>query len=77
MPHMPTMTRLGALRVVDPKQWEREIRAAMRDTPTIQAAADKLEVSKRQLQRWLDELPAIERPPEGRPWAKDAKKKRA
>lgn len=66
MQTMPTITRLGALRVADRKKWEREIRAAMRNTATIQDAADALGVSKRQLQRWLDELPEIERPPEGR-----------
>lgn len=65
---MSKITRLGALRVADPARWEKEIRAAMRNAPTTQHAADKLDVSKRQLQRWLDELPDIARPPEGRPW---------
>lgn len=63
---MSKYTRLGALRYIDPKQWEKEIRAAMRGVANIQTAADKLGVSKRQLQRWLDELPEIERPAAGR-----------
>jgi hypothetical protein len=63
---MSKITRMGALRVADPGRWEKEIRGAMKNTPTIQDAADKLGVSKRQLQRWLDELPDVARPPEGR-----------
>ena len=57
---MSRITRLGALRMVDPKAWAAEVRAALKDSNGfLDEAAEKLEVSRRQLQRWLaaDDMP--------------------
>jgi ActR/RegA family two-component response regulator len=64
------ITPLGALKIVDPGEWERQIRAAMNhnDGRVREAAAD-LGVHSRTLWRWLQE-PAfrnLERAPTGRP----------
>lgn len=65
---MAQITELGALRVVDPKKWESTIRRAMREAEghTV-TAAEILGVSRRQLQRWLAELPDVPRLPPHRP----------
>jgi hypothetical protein len=48
------ISMLGALRHVNPREWERRIRVAMRAAAgRIPAAAEQLGVSKRQLFRWL------------------------
>lgn len=48
--------RIGALRVVDPAQWEREIRRAMsRAEGRIPDAAFHLGIHRRTLFRWLQE----------------------
>jgi hypothetical protein len=51
---MSGISRLGALRVVDPKAWVAEVRAALEQSGGfLDEAAKTLEVSRRQLQRWL------------------------
>jgi DNA-binding NtrC family response regulator len=51
------MTRLGALRVADPRRWEMEVRAAIRrEGGNLTHAAAKLGISWRQLVRWAREL---------------------
>jgi hypothetical protein len=52
----PGLTELGALRRVDPAEWERRIRAAMdRAGLRIDVAAEMLGISRRQLFRWLND----------------------
>jgi hypothetical protein len=68
---MSKITPTGALRIVDPAKWEALVRREMkRADGRIPAAAEALGVSGRQLRRWLDELPDIDRAPPGRPWPK-------
>lgn len=52
------LTTIGATRVADPPEWEKQVRAAMRRAKgrTADAAAD-LGVSTRTLFRWLAEPP--------------------
>lgn len=62
------ISRLGALRITDRTRWVREISQTMtaaRGNAT--EAAKALGVSKRQLMRWLAELPEIKRAAPGRP----------
>ncbi len=67
---MPRLSQLGALRLIDPTQWKKKIRAAMNAANgRVGAAAEALEVSQRQLFRWLaeDELKDIKRAETGLP----------
>lgn len=59
---MPVFTKIGALRLINPKLWKEQIRQAMHDADgRVGDAADKLGVSPRQLFRWLSSLPEIPR----------------
>ncbi len=50
------LSPLGALRLVDPEKWSREVRKAMRAAGgRVPDAAETLGVSKRTLFRWLDD----------------------
>ena len=52
------LTAIGALKVADPKEWEKTVRSAMRAADgRIPIAAVSLEVSPRTLFRWLAEPP--------------------
>lgn len=65
---MPVMTKLGFKKILDPEGWRRDIVKAMtRADGSILDAAAALEVSERQLFRWLalDELKDIPRAPSG------------
>jgi hypothetical protein len=65
---MPRLTRLSALRAIDPIAWERQIKSAMLETNgRISDAAEILEVSERSLFRWLAEsmFKDVERAPSG------------
>lgn len=67
---MPQLSRLGALRLVDARLWKREIREAMKQSNgRVSDAAEILQVSERQLFRWLaePELQGIERAEYGLP----------
>lgn len=47
---------LGALRIVDPAKWAAKVKRALRESGGhVGPAADALEISKRQLFRWLAE----------------------
>jgi hypothetical protein len=47
-------TKMGALKVVDPTAWQKEIKKAMKNSKgRVKAAAESLGVSDRQLFRWL------------------------
>lgn len=64
------ISSLGALRIVDAKEWERKIRRAMKSADgRVPAAAEELKVSARHLWRWLaeDTFKDLERAPEGNP----------
>ncbi len=64
---MGRLTRTGALRMVDPTAWVREVRGAMRAAEgRIPDAAKELGVSMRQLFRWLDD-PALRDVPRAPP----------
>lgn len=64
-------TRLGALRLVDPARFEKELRRALRASGGhLAPAAEAIGVSTRQLARWLAELPDVPRAAPGRPWDK-------
>lgn len=53
---MPSFTRIGALKIADPDQWESEIRAAMKAAKgRVDDAAVTLGVTSRHLFRWLSE----------------------
>jgi len=61
---MPQITRLGALRIADPDAWKNEIEEAMTNADgRVPDAAEVLEISPRQLFRWLalPELVHVER----------------
>lgn len=63
-----TMTRLNALKKVDPDAWEKQIRAAMKKAKgRVSDAAALLECSTRSLFRALEELPDIPRAAYGLP----------
>ena len=65
------LTPLGALRVLDPDEWARQVRKAMADADgAVAMAAYVLDVSPRTLFRWLSEpeLADVPRRPPGRPW---------
>jgi hypothetical protein len=50
------LSPLGALRVVDPAKWAREVKKAMRAAGgRVPDAAEALDVSTRTLFRWLDD----------------------
>jgi hypothetical protein len=50
------LSELGALRVLDPDKWVAKVRRAMRDAEgRIPDAAAALQISPRQLFRWLDD----------------------
>lgn len=52
------LTALGALKIANPKEWERSVRAAMKTAKgRIPDAAVTLGVSPRTLFRWLAEPP--------------------
>lgn len=62
------LSRLGALRVSNPDQWAKEVARAMKAARgNVGNAAESLGVSKRQLMRWLAELPEVPRSTPGRP----------
>lgn len=67
---MPLMTRMGALKIADPEGWKKAIVTAMAKAGgRVDDAARSLEVSSRQLFRWLalDELKGVERVENGLP----------
>lgn len=51
-----TGPQLSALRIYDPSKWERIVRSALRNFPTVASAALALGVSWRTLMRWRAEL---------------------
>lgn len=52
------LTQIGATRVSDPDEWEKQVRAAMRRAKgRTSEAAEALGVSTRTLFRWLAEPP--------------------
>ena len=62
------ISRLGALRIVNPKRWAKTVRKAMREADGhIPDAAAALDVSVRQLFRWLEDplLACAKRAPSG------------
>jgi DNA-binding NtrC family response regulator len=64
------ISQLGAMKVLKPEEWERQIREAMLATDgRIAEAAEVLGVSTRQLYRWLSEatFDDVSRAPQGRP----------
>lgn len=65
---MPRLTNLGALKCVDPTAWKTKIKEAMAlKNGHVSDAAKLLDVSERQLFRWLAEpvLSDIKRAPTG------------
>lgn len=54
--HPMTGRQLTALRIADPAKWERIVRSALRNFPTVASAAPALGVSWRTLMRWRAEL---------------------
>lgn len=65
---MPLMTQIGALKLLNPKEWQKRIESAMSEAGgRVGDAAQSLDVSARQLFRWLalPELSHIERVPVG------------
>lgn len=69
MPPMARLTRMGALKIADPTKWLDALERAMRKAEgRIPVAAEELNVSVRQLSRWLAEHPEIPRCGPGRPW---------
>jgi transposase-like protein len=64
------MSRIGALKFIDPQKWRSEIARAMKEAGgRVGDAAKSLEISSRQLFRWLalDELRDIPRVENGLP----------
>jgi hypothetical protein len=62
------ISQMGALRVADPKEFERRLRLAMKAADgRLPDAAEELGVSARQLSRWLAEFPEVDRAPAHRP----------
>lgn len=67
---MPLMTRLGALKITDPMEWKAQITTAMEENEgRVDDAASALDISSRQLFRWLalPELKDIKRAEFGLP----------
>lgn len=59
---MPALSKIGALRLVNYPAWKKEIQEAMKKAGgRVPDAARALEISPRQLFRWLVELPQIPR----------------
>ena len=53
------LRHLVALRLTDPQGWERLVRGALERTLDTARAAQDLGVSRRTLQRWTAEVPAL------------------
>lgn len=69
------MSKLGALRYLNPEEWERTIRKAMESSDgRVPEAAENLGVSSKQLWRMLKDprLADIERARTGNPWGEKA-----
>lgn len=67
---MPVMTKIGAMKIVDPRAWNKAITRAMATADgRVGDAATALGVSERQLFRWLalDELKSTPRAEYGMP----------
>lgn len=65
---MPILSKIGALRLVNREEWSKKIRKTMKEHGgRVPDAAAALEISTRQLFRWLAELSDIPRVENGMP----------
>lgn len=60
MPAPKNATReLTALKIVDPEKFHLRVNSALRISPTVESAAETLEVSHATIKRWIHEDPGL------------------